>query len=340
MKKTRFSYGNDTAVTGSATFEKIAAETAPTLSVDDATASTKEINDFLVALKEQGFKYEEWTTDEDSNDTGELHQKLTLLGSAADKYEVVANGTANKYDVLTKDGKLLGTITVTPELDTEKANIGKKNEYVYTAKTIEAHATADDKAQYYDRDGNAIPENALDSYFTTNADGEVVAKADAPTVYDAVGNVTTLTAGDVSKTQDLTGDLQLSLHVGADATENNQITINLAAMSAKGLGINGLAVDGADDTNALKSIEVIKEAIQKVSTQRSALGAVQNRLEHTISNLDNVVENTTSAEAAIRDTDMANEMVRYSNGQILAQAGQAMLAQANQANQGVLSLLG
>ena len=100
-----------------------------------------------------------------------------------------------------------------------------------------------------------------------------------------------------------------------------------------------MKVNGADDSNALDAIETIKAAIQKVSTQRSALGAVQNRLEHTISNLDNVVENTTSAESQIRDTDMATEMVKYSNNNILAQAGQAMLAQANQSNQGVLSLL-
>ena len=83
-----------------------------------------------------------------------------------------------------------------------------------------------------------------------------------------------------------------------------------------------------------------KAAIQDVSEQRSDLGAIQNRLEHTINNLDNVVENTTAAESQIRDTDMATEMVKYSNNNILAQAGQAMLAQANQANQGVLSLLG
>ena len=76
------------------------------------------------------------------------------------------------------------------------------------------------------------------------------------------------------------------------------------------------------------------------SAQRATLGAVQNRLEHTIANLDNVVENTTAAESAVRDTDMATQMVTYSNNQILAQAGQAMLAQSNQANQGVLSLLG
>ncbi len=83
-----------------------------------------------------------------------------------------------------------------------------------------------------------------------------------------------------------------------------------------------------------------KAAIKDVSEQRSDLGAIQNRLEHTINNLDNVVENTTAAESQIRDTDMATEMVKYSNNNILAQAGQAMLAQANQTNQGVLSLLG
>ena len=82
-----------------------------------------------------------------------------------------------------------------------------------------------------------------------------------------------------------------------------------------------------------------KSALQDVSEQRSDLGSIQNRLEHTINNLDNVIENTTAAESAIRDTDMATEMVKYSNNNILAQAGQAMLAQANQSNQGVLSLL-
>ena len=158
-------------------------------------------------------------------------------------------------------------------------------------------------------------------------------------VYDALGNKIDAAAADISAKQDLTGALTLTLHVGADATSNNQISVNLDAMSAKGLGVNGLKVDGTDDTNAKGAIETIKEAIQKVSTQRSALGAVQNRLEHTISNLDNVVENTTSAESQIRDTDMATEMVKYSNNNILAQAGQAMLAQSNQSNQGVLSLL-
>ena len=133
--------------------------------------------------------------------------------------------------------------------------------------------------------------------------------------------------------------LTLSLQVGADSTDENKISVDIESMGAKSLGIDGLKVDGTNSTNADNAIDTIAAAIQKVSTQRSSLGAVQNRLEHTINNLDNVVENTTSAESQIRDTDMATEMVKYSNNNILAQAGQAMLAQANQSNQGVLSLL-
>ena len=129
--------------------------------------------------------------------------------------------------------------------------------------------------------------------------------------------------------------------VGANTScHETAFTVSIDAMSAAGLSIDGTTVAGDDASAAHTAIDSIKAAIQKVSTQRSALGAVQNRLEHTIANLDNVVENTTAAESQIRDTDMATEMVKYSNNNILAQAGQAMLAQANQSNQGVLSLLG
>ena len=138
-------------------------------------------------------------------------------------------------------------------------------------------------------------------------------------------------------------ELTFDLQVGADSSQDNKISVGIQSMSASGLGLlddtGKLLVNGKDSKNADAAITTIANAIQKVSTQRSALGAVQNRLEHTISNLDNVVENTTSAESQIRDTDMATEMVKYSNNNILAQAGQAMLAQSNQANQGVLSLL-
>ena len=130
-----------------------------------------------------------------------------------------------------------------------------------------------------------------------------------------------------------------SLQVGAESDPSNQIEMTIDAMDANTLGIKPLNVSGADGTTARGVIATIKTALETVSTQRSDLGAVQNRLEHTIKNLDNVVENTQSAESKIRDTDMATEMVRYSNNNILAQAGQSMLAQANQSNQGVMSLL-
>jgi flagellin len=131
-----------------------------------------------------------------------------------------------------------------------------------------------------------------------------------------------------------------NLQVGAENSSSQLIGINISNMDSSHIGINALKVTGTDGVTARGAIGSIKNAIQSVSTQRSALGAVQNRLEHTINNLNNVVENTTSAESLIRDTDMATEMVRYSNNNILAQAGQSMLAQANQSNQGVLSLLG
>ena len=133
--------------------------------------------------------------------------------------------------------------------------------------------------------------------------------------------------------------LSFNLHVGADADMTNKITVNIDSMSAAGLGIKGLNVSDDTGVEATYAIDAIADAISKVSSQRSALGAVQNRLEHTISNVDNVVENTTSAESRIRDTDMASMMVEYSKNNILAQAGQSMLAQANQSTQGVLSLL-
>jgi flagellin len=134
--------------------------------------------------------------------------------------------------------------------------------------------------------------------------------------------------------------LNFNLHVGSDADMTNKINVNIETMSSSYLGIKGLNVSDDTGVSATYAVDAIADALQKVSDQRSSLGAVQNRLEHTIANLDNVVENTTSAESRIRDVDMAEEMVEYSKNNILAQAGQSMLAQANQATQGVLSLLG
>ena len=306
------------------------------------TASADEQNEVAKLIRDQGINVQ--YSSKDSATTGKVVNSATVSLNGTDKY-TVTNTTGNDYSIKDAKGNEIATFTL------ENANLGEKDKAdaitpgteTFTASKATAGYKDGDTVKYYDKDGNGIPENALSKYFssTTNAAGTVssTVKADAPLVYDALGNKIDAAVADISAKQDLTGALTLTLHVGADATSNNQISVNLDAMSAKGLGVNGLKVDGTDDTNAKGSIETIKEAIQKVSTQRSALGAVQNRLEHTISNLDNVVENTTSAESQIRDTDMATEMVKYSNNNILAQAGQAMLAQSNQANQGVLSLL-
>ncbi len=130
------------------------------------------------------------------------------------------------------------------------------------------------------------------------------------------------------------------LQVGAEQGTDQVISISISAMSASGLNLKATTVKVSTHSLAQATIATIKSAIKMVNTQRSNLGAIQNRLEHTIANLDNVVENTTAAESRIRDTDMASEMVKFSNRNILQQAGQSMLAQANQSNQGVLSLLG
>lgn len=125
------------------------------------------------------------------------------------------------------------------------------------------------------------------------------------------------------------------LQVGA--LSGQTIAITIKTMDAEALSIDGLTVHSHG--GAASAMTQIRVAISKVSQQRSALGAIQNRLEHTVANLDNVSENTQASESRIRDTDMASQMVEYSKNNILAQAGQSMLAQANQATQGVLSLL-
>ena len=164
-------------------------------------------------------------------------------------------------------------------------------------------------------------------------------------VTDAGDQDITLTNGDgtfkikLAQTE-VAEKLNFNLHVGSDADMTNKINVNIETMSSSYLGIKGLNVTDETGVAATYAVDAIADALQKVSDQRSSLGAVQNRLEHTIANLDNVVENTTSAESRIRDVDMAEEMVEYSKNNILAQAGQSMLAQANQATQGVLSLLG
>ena len=154
------------------------------------------------------------------------------------------------------------------------------------------------------------------------------------------GDVITITLGEATKSKEAEGKDSLRLQIGANAGQ--EVALGINSMRTDDLKIskdgNALKVDKQKD--ASMAIEAYDLAIQKVSTERAKMGAMQNRLEHTISNLDTSAENLQSAESSLRDTDMAEEMTRFSKSNILQQAGQSMLAQANQSNQGVLSLLG
>ena len=261
------------------------------------------------------------------------------LTEGTDFYRKGATSDADKLSVedakkAIASGERLYTAFGTDQTDEKVATKGRDYDYV---------------TKLYDKDGKEVSaENILAGKM---ADGKTDAKTDGYFTSDAgqKGNtakknvkVTVATAQKTDGTGylqqfDVNGKLSFNLHVGADSAADNKIKVNIDSMSAAGIGVKDLKVNTEDDATA--AIDRISEAISKVSSQRSSLGAVQNRLEHTINNLDNVVENTTSAESRIRDTDMAKEMVNYSKNNILAQAGQSMLAQANQSNQGVLSLL-
>ena len=242
----------------------------------------------------------------------------------ADGTELYAEGDTNKT-VLDKN-------SLKAAIDAGKKIYKKDDDSIATKGTDYTYVT-----KLYDKDGKAVSaEDALKAangtkFYATDKGAQGFEVKDATAIYNAANNTGYIQQFDVN------GKLSFNLHVGADSSTDNKITVDIDSMSAAGIGVDGLKVDTEED--ATGAIDRISDAIQKVSSQRSSLGAVQNRLEHTINNLDNVVENTTSAESRIRDTDMAEEMVNYSKNNILAQAGQSMLAQANQSNQGVLSLL-
>ena len=340
-----YSYTKGTGANDVAAKATMSTDAATSISADITFNTTVENvsdqNDLAKALRDQGLSV---TATWDKTLTNPaVSYSIQLNGAAAEQFSILTTDK-DSFDVVDVNGKKVATIDVKGSQLAATSKYGESA--VITATTVSAAQSKEEVVQLYDKDGNGISENDLSNYFTTDASGKVAARADAPAVYDALGKKVSLAdyvktgTEMVKSSQDQTAALKLKFHVGADATSNNQISINIDAMSAKGLGINGIKVDGSDDTNARDAIETIAAAVKKVSTQRSALGAVQNRLEHTINNLDNVVENTTAAESQIRDTDMATEMVKYSNANILSQAGQSMLAQANQSNQGVLSILG
>ncbi|WP_440285503.1 flagellin N-terminal helical domain-containing protein [Eshraghiella crossota] len=341
--------------------------------VQTAEGALNEVQDMLQRMNELAVKAANGTNSEDDRNyiQDEVNQLIkeidrvstttkfneTYLLKGDDTVKFTATPTAGLATTLT-DGSdtAQATIGITIAADSYKTEGGKSDvTFSLMGKNFSVRLEeTDDNKTLATKLAKAMNENQI-------TDSKVGAfKA---TVTD---NVITLTAAEKGKVADTTvikdgakltaegtGVLTLDLHVGADSTSDNQISVDIKQMSATVLGLktgnsttgdatgnlDTLLVNGKDDKNARAAIDTIASALQEVSKQRSALGAAQNRLEHTIANLDNVVENTTSAESSIRDTDMATEMVKYSNNNILAQAGQAMLAQANQSNQGVLSLL-
>ena len=156
------------------------------------------------------------------------------------------------------------------------------------------------------------------------------------TEIERVGTTTQFNKMDIL-TGEFSSNNEKTLQVGAN--QDQVITIAISALTSTVGSALDATVKVGTASAAQSSITIIQNSITNLSALRSKLGALQNRLEHTVANLDNISENTQSAESRIRDTDMAEEMVQYSKNNILQQAGQSMLAQANQANQGVLSLL-
>ena len=239
-------------------------------------------------------------------------------------YSEAAN-TTDQYGAQTKD-KIVALTTV-------KQSYGVASTALYADAQGTTAVKDEDLKNYFNEDGT-VKQSLYKKTTGANATFKEIGA-------EQIANYVTVTDAKDKTTVEYEAvkDLVLSFQVGADTTANNKISVSMQSMSAESIGVKGISVTGDDSTNADAAVDTIGEAIKKVSSQRSALGAVQNRLEHTIANLDNIVENTTAAESAIRDTDMAEEMVAYSKNSILTQAGQSMLAQANQSNQGVLSLL-
>ena len=297
-------------------------------------------------------------------DTLKAGDKYKIAGKeytiGTDKAEIVA--AINQYQAADKEITVDGTSYTYKEATTGgnvKAagwykNGDQTNGTAVTAANLVkdgSKATVDGKeyAAMNDADGDGVDDDDSSIISTTEAKKKIKAELLAANSIGTVNRDATVSDGadangkttyTISKGYATVADtLSFNLHVGADADMTNKITVDIDVMNSANLGVKGLNVTDATGTAATYAVDAISDAIAKVSSQRSALGAVQNRLEHTIDNLDNIVENTTTAESRIRDTDMAEEMVEYSKNNILAQAGQSMLAQANQSTQGVLSLL-
>ncbi len=282
------------------------------------------------------------------SETTQFNKQNLLDGSFRDKNLHVGANSNQKIAISigNMNAETLGLKSIKGLEPTEKQSglapttvVYKGNSYTYDVNTKMSYNQAAVLSEVKNAISTADNEKAFVTQFTMPT-GSVFYKLNGT---DGNSYITSTLSGiqaiDISLAKGFASDdiLTVSTFGTYLQTEEKTATDLAQGASYKSFDLKNPNVDSYAKANA--TIEAVQEAINRVSSQRSALGALQNRLEHTIANLDNVAENTTAAESRIRDTDMASEMVEYSKNQILAQAGQAMLAQANQATQGVLSLL-
>ena len=310
-------------------------------SITTAAATPKELaNAIAGALSSSSELGDIFDIEADGITDGQINLKAKEAGSSAKltsaTVSITTNGTttpttaaitgtdgADTYQTLTKD---IGIYDGTGNLDDNTFTVnGEKFAFVSDASVL-------------GKDNKDI--NYIVTANTTLNTDDAAAMAKLINQKTGIAAAASATAGsiDLKASDGSTGSATgITLQIGAN--EGQTMSFTLDDMSADALGVGGKNVDLSSQATAQKATTAIDAAIKKVSASRGKMGAVQNRLEHTINNLDTASENLQTAESRIRDTDMAEEMVNYSKNNILAQAGQSMLAQANQSNQGVLTLL-
>lgn len=292
------------------TFQK--AETFKTSAGVRAASDDTDLVEYLINGTDQNDGYAD-TIKFTSNNYGEDTRKLKIATDVAAGKEWVATTTANNEGTGIKDGEFtLHLATGVEYTEEDIQNLLKQAGLDYTVTLTDSKTPDGDKSFYAQK---------------------VVAEADATAI--EIGKTT---AGAGLGSDKLTGTGKgLTFQIGANGVEDQRVTLNVNDMSSTAIGVANADVSTQDAAN--KAIEMVDSAVKTVSMQRAGLGALQNRLEYTVNNLTTTNENLTAAESQIRDTDMATEMINYTKNNILQQASQAMLAQANQQPQAILQLL-
>ena len=292
------------------TFQK--AETFKTSAGVRAASDDTDLVKYLINGTDQNDGYAD-TIKFTSNNYGEDTRKLKIATDVAAGKEWVATTTANNEGTGIKDGEFtLHLATGVEYTEEDIQNLLKQAGLDYTVTLTDSKTPDGDKSFYAQK---------------------VVAEADATAI--EIGKTT---AGAGLGSDKLTGTGKgLTFQIGANGVEDQRVTLSVGDMSSTSIGVGGADVSTQDAAN--KAIDMVDAAVKTVSMQRAGLGALQNRLEYTVNNLTTTNENLTAAESQIRDTDMATEMINYTKNNILQQASQAMLAQANQQPQAILQLL-